>query len=257
MPFSESNSNVLSAISIENVSFAYRAIPVLEQVNISVAQGESVSIVGPNGGGKTTLVKLILGLLQPEEGSVRVFGRAPVEARLEMGYMPQHAEHDLQFPVTVMDVVLMGRLGQPGLNGFFGRHGSKGRAAVVEALDRVAMADFRRRPFAALSGGQRQRVLIARALVSRPKLLLLDEPTANVDVAGGSRLLEILHQLQSEMTIVMVSHDLAFVADLVRKVICVNRTVQVHPTSRLTGDVIHNLYEHDIRMVQHDQHLSD
>lgn len=244
------------AVSIEGVSFAYDAIPVVENVNVSIDEGESICIVGPNGGGKTTLVKLILGLLAPDEGTVRVFGRPPRQSRLRVGYMPQYSQHDLQFPVTVMDVVLMGCLGKPGLAGLFGWHGSTSRRAALDALDRVGMADFRRRKHAALSGGQRQRVLIARALASNPDLLLLDEPTANVDSAGEDQLLEVLRGLQRDLTIVMVSHDLGFVAGLVRKVICVNRRVVVHPTSRITGDVIRDLYERDMRVVHHDEHLS-
>ncbi|MBN1589159.1 MAG: ABC transporter ATP-binding protein [Pirellulales bacterium] len=254
---SKSNSSPLPpAVLFEDVSFAYRSIRVLEHVSVSIAQGESISIVGPNGGGKTTLVRLILGLLQPDEGKVRVFGLMPRHARLRVGYMPQHAQHDPQFPVTVMDVVLMGCLGRPGWSGLFGWHGSAGRRAATEALDRVGMADCRRCSFATLSGGQRQRVLIARALASEPELLLLDEPTANVDSASETQLLEVLRQLGREMTIIMVSHDLAFVADLVRKAICVNRRVVVHPTSQITGEIIRDLYERDMRLVQHGQHVS-
>ncbi|NLE39293.1 MAG: ABC transporter ATP-binding protein, partial [Pirellulaceae bacterium] len=237
------------------VSFAYDSIPVVEDVTVSIDQGESISIVGPNGGGKTTLVKLILGLLTPDKGTVRVFGQSPRQARLRVGYMPQYTQHDLQFPATVMDVVLMGCLGKPGVAGLFGWHGPASRRAAIEALDRVGMADFRRRKHAALSGGQRQRVLIARALAANPELLLLDEPTANVDTVSEGQLLEVLRGLQRELTIVMVSHDLGFVAGLVRKVICVNRRVVVHPTSRITGEVIRDLYEHDMRLVHHDEKL--
>jgi zinc transport system ATP-binding protein len=243
------------AVEFEDVSFAYESTPVLEHVSVAIAPGESISIVGPNGGGKTTLVKLILGLLEPDEGAVRVFGQPPRHVRLRMGYMPQHTQHDPLFPVTVMDVVLTGRLGKRGAGGLFGWYGSADRRSALEALDRVGMADDRRRPMAALSGGQRQRVLIARALAAGPELLLLDEPTANVDAVGETRLLELLRQLENKMTIVMVSHDLALVADLVRKAICVNRRVRVHPTSEITGQLIRDLYGHDVRLVQHDQHL--
>ena len=169
-------------------------------------------IVGPNGGGKTTLVKLILGLLRPQRGEVRVFGQPPHRARLRVGYMPQHVQHDPQFPVTVMDIVLMGRLGQ----GVLGWPGRADRRAAIDALAQVGMEEFRRRPFADLSGGQRQRVLIARALCCKPDLLLLDEPTSNVDSLVEARLLDLLRDLNRQMTIVMVSHDLGFVSGLVR-----------------------------------------
>ena len=249
-------SNPTPAVSLDGVSFAYDAVPVVEDVTVTIDQGESICIVGPNGGGKTTLVKLILGLLTPDKGTVRVFGQSPRQARLRVGYMPQYAQHDLQFPATVMDIVLMGCLGKPGLAGLFGWHGAESRRDALDALDRVGMADFGRRKHAALSGGQRQRVLIARALASNPELLLLDEPTANVDTAGEDQLLEVLRGLQRELTIVMVSHDLGFVAGLVRKVICVNRRVVVHPTSRITGEVIRDLYERDMRLIHHDEKLS-
>jgi zinc transport system ATP-binding protein len=244
-----------SAIVLKDVSFAYRAMPVLEQVNVTVPRGECISIVGPNGGGKTTLLRLVLGLLQPDEGGVRVFGQTPRQARLRIGYMPQHTEHDPLFPVTVLDVVLTGCLGRPGLAGTLGWHGATDRRAAIEALDQVGMVDVAWRPLAALSGGQRQRVLIARALVSRPELLLLDEPTANVDMVGETQLLETLRRLGREMTVVMVSHDLAFVAEVVRRVVCVNRRVAVHPTSEVTPEVLRDLYDHDVRLVQHDRHL--
>ncbi len=155
-------------ISLCNVSFSYGGVPALEDVNLSLEGRAAVCVVGPNGGGKTTLVKLILGLLRPQRGEVRVFGQPPHRSRLRAGYMPQHVQHDPQFPVTVMDIVLMGRLGRGGLGGLMGWHGRADRRAARDALEQVGMADFGRRPFASLSGGQRQRVLIARAYAASP-----------------------------------------------------------------------------------------
>jgi zinc transport system ATP-binding protein len=243
-------------VSLRDVSFSYGNVPVLEAVNFTVGQRESVCIVGPNGGGKTTLVKLILGLLTPDAGEIRVLGRAPWQARLNVGYMPQHVLYDPQFPVTAMDIVLMGRLGRRGLAGFFGWPKREDRQAALEALDYVAMAEFCRRPFALLSGGQRQRVLVARALCSRPDLLLLDEPTSNIDTLVEARLWDLLSELNRRMTIIMVTHDLGFVANLVGKVICVNRRVAVHPTAEVTGEVISEIYGSDVRMVRHGEHLA-
>jgi zinc transport system ATP-binding protein len=243
------------AVQFENVSFAYQAAPVLVDVNLAIRPGETVCVVGPNGGGKTTLVKLILGLLRPDAGEVRVFGRPPVRARRRVGYMPQYVRHDPQFPVTVMDIVLMGRLGRPGLAGWFGWYGRADRGAARKALARVGMEGFTRRPFAALSGGERQRVLIARALCTEPELLLLDEPTANVDTLVETRLVEILRELASDMAIIMVSHDLGVVSSFARRVVCVNRRVVVHPTSEITGELIQDLYQHDVRIVHHEQHV--
>jgi zinc transport system ATP-binding protein len=240
-------------ISLRDVTFSYGGPPALEDVNLSVGGREAVCIVGPNGGGKTTLVKLILGLLTPQRGEIRVLGQPPRQARLRAGYMPQHVQHDPQFPVTVMDIVLMGRLGQGAMGRTLGWHGRADRRAALDALAQVGMEDFGRRPFASLSGGQRQRVLIARALCCKPDLLLLDEPTSNVDSLVEARLLDLLRELNRRMTIVMVSHDLGFVSGLVESVICVNRRVVVHPTSQLSGQTIRDIYGGEVRMVRHDE----
>lgn len=240
-------------ISLRDVTFSYGCEPVLESVNLSVAEHQAVCIVGPNGGGKTTLVKLILGLLNPQRGEVRIFGQPAGHARLRIGYMPQHVQHDPQFPVTVMDIVLMGRLGQAAAGRIFGWHGRADRRAAREALDLVGMQDSVKQPFSSLSGGQRQRVLIARALCCQPDLLLLDEPTSNVDSLVEARLLDLLRELNRRMTIVMVSHDLGFVSSLVESVICVNRRVVVHPTSEMTGHAISDIYGGEVRMVRHNE----
>jgi zinc transport system ATP-binding protein len=238
-------------IELRNVSFSFQAAQVLEDVNLTIYDRESICIVGPNGGGKTTLLRLLLGQLRPTQGEIRIFGKPPDQARLQIGYMPQRAEYDSLFPVTVMDVVLMGRLGRGGLNGWLGWYGRKDRAAAREALELVHLGDAGPKNFAALSGGQRQRVLIARALCSQPELLLLDEPTANVDSLVEERLFDELRQLAGRMTIVLVSHDLGFVTSLVQRVICVNRQAVAHPASRLTADVIREMYGGDVSVVRH------
>ncbi len=237
-----------TAVDLRNVSFAYGATQALEGVTFSIQRGDFVSVVGPNGGGKTTLLKLILGLLEPDRGEIRVFGRPPQQARRLVGYMPQHARLDLQFPVTVMDVVLMGRLGNGARMGPFR---SPDRSAATEALREVGLYEQRGRSLAALSGGQRQRVLIARALACEPELLLLDEPTSNLDPHVESTFQDLLRRLNERLTILIVSHDLGFVSQMVRTVVCVNRRVQVHPTGELTGEMIHQMYDHDVRMVMH------
>lgn len=254
-------------ISLRDVAFSYGGEPVLEDVSFSIDDREAVCIVGPNGGGKTTLVRLILGLLSPDRGEIRVFGQPPQRARLRAGYMPQHVQHDAQFPVTAMDIVLMGRLGQCGVPEDRRKEGrlrrvfrratgwpaSADRRAALDALDRVGMGDCAARSFASLSGGQRQRVLIARALAAEPVLLLLDEPTSNVDSLVESRLLDLLRELNRRMTIVMVSHDLGFVSEFVDRVVCVNRRVAVHPTSQMTGEAVRDMYGGEVRMVRHDE----
>lgn len=239
------------AIDVRNVSFAYGAAPVLEDVSFQVAPHELICIVGPNGGGKTTLVRLLLGLLRPDRGEIRVLGMPVERARRRVGYMPQHVGHDPQFPVTALDIVLMGRLGPGGIRKTLGWYNREDRRVALDALEMVDMAPAARQAYSTLSGGQRQRALIARALCGGPELLLLDEPTANVDALGESRLMDILKRLSRQMTIVTVSHDLGLVSNLVERVVCVNRRVVVHPTSHITGQVFEDLYGAQRRVVEH------
>ncbi len=237
-------------IHIENLDFSYGQIPVLEQANLAIEEREFVCVVGPNGGGKTTLLKLLLGLLEPQTGSISVFGEAPAAGRKWIGYLPQHANLDARFPVTALDVVLMGRLGKIRS---IGPYAKADRAAARSMLNRVGLDKLAKRPLATLSGGQRQRVLIARALVSEPKLLLLDEPTSSLDDYVERELYDLLQELNKEMTVVVVSHDIGFVSRYVEKVVCVNRQVHVHPTSEIDENIIHNMYGEHVHMVRHDQ----
>jgi len=180
-----------------------------------------------------------------------VFGGPPERARSRVGYVPQYARFDPLFPVTVLDVVRMGRVG----NFAAGPYRRDDRQAAEEALETVGLAELRRRPFADLSGGQRQRVLIARALAVHPELLLLDEPTASVDRAATAKLYELLVELARRLTILLVSHDTGVVSQFVSGVLCVNRTVVKHPVSRLTGEILSELYGVDIALVRHEHEL--
>jgi zinc transport system ATP-binding protein len=240
-------------IEIRNLGFRFdNGPPVLEDVNLEVAKGDFASVIGPNGGGKTTLVKLIVGLLTPTTGDLRVFGQTPAKARPRIGYMPQHAMMDPRFPVRALDVVMMGRLKpRPSLGGY----SQSDRTAALASLATVGLEDHGARPFSNLSGGQRQRVLLARALVTEPDLLLLDEPAANLDQKVEQDFFDLLEELNRHLTIVLVSHDLGFVAGFVRTVICVHRRVDVHPTSELDGRLVSEIYGGDVRMVLHDHRM--
>lgn len=240
-------------IDIQNVSFSYRENPVLKDVNLKIADSDFASVVGPNGGGKTTLLKLILGILKPAKGSIRILGKSPEAARLKIGYMPQQERLDLQFPISVFDVVLMGRLG----NSSFGKYSRQDKADAIDALNEVRLVNLADNIFSRLSGGQRQRVMIARALCCNPELLLLDEPTSNMDPEIAESIMEILSELNSRMTIIIVSHDLGFVSQIVKSVICVNKEVVVHPTSSIDGSVISDIYGTELRMVRHDHRCSE
>lgn len=238
-----------SILQVEHLSFSYDREPVLENVSITLDEPDFVSIVGPNGGGKTTLLKLILGLLTPSSGTIRVFDLPPEKARRRVGYMPQYAQLDPQFPVSVQDVVLMGRLGAGGV---IGPYRAADKRVAQRVLSEVGLAEFIRRPFSKLSGGQRQRVLIARALACEPDLLLLDEPTANLDLGIQDDFYELLRHLSERLTVILVSHDVGFVSKLVRTIVCVNRSVSVHCATELAGDSVLALYGRDVHMVHHD-----
>lgn len=242
--------NAELVIQVRNLSFSYDTHPVLQEVSFAVRRGEYVTMVGPNGGGKTTLLRLLLGLERPGKGSVRLFGGPPERVRDRIGYMPQHAHLDPQFPITVEDVVLMGRLKRGK-----GPYTRRDREAARDSLAEVGLVEYRDHSFSALSGGQRQRVLLARALAGRPQLLLLDEPTASVDVDVEQRLQAILDELSRSMTIIMATHDLGFVTGAVHSCLCVNRKVRMHPIGELTGDVIRDLYGAPMRQVRHDRFI--
>lgn len=239
-----------AVIRFRDVTFSYDVTPVFTRpANFAIGRGDFACVVGPNGGGKTTLLKLMLGLLRPAVGSVEILGGEPRDTRGRVGYMPQHAQLDPKFPVTVNDVVLMGRLG---CRGPASRYNGEDHDRASVALQQVNLAALARRPFAALSGGQRQRVLIARALACDPELLLLDEPTSNLDVAAQSDLYELLHKLNERMTLVIVSHDVGFVSKFVETIVCVNRNVDVHAAREIAGDYISEMYGRDMRLIVHD-----
>ena len=241
------------AIEFDGVDFSYDGRHlVLEDVTLEIARGDFVSVIGPNGGGKTTLLKLALGLLGPDRGTVRILGTGPRHARPRIGSMPQHATTDPRFPITVVDVVLMGRLG-PGLLGSGYDDGD--RHAADAALEQVGLGGAGRKPFSSLSGGQRQRALLARALASDPELLLLDEPAAGLDRKVELDLFDLLRELNRTKTVVLVSHDLGFVSEMVRTVVCVHRRVDVHPISELDGGMIRDLYGGEVRLVHHDRRI--
>ncbi len=243
-----------TVVKFENVNFSYGETVALNDVTLDIVENQFTWIVGPNGGGKTTLIKLILGLLEPDNGEVTVFGGSPRHARRKIGYMPQSAQLDIRFPITVMDVALMGRLG----NGTkFGGYKTVDVDAAHYALGKVGLADLKDRPFSSLSGGQLRRLLVARALACRPQLLILDEPTANLDLVVARELLIFLTGLAGEMTVIMVSHDPAFVSENVKEVLCVNRRAHMHPTTKIDATFLSELYSGDLRMVRHDQHVDD
>ena len=236
-------------IELEHVDFGY--IPgelTLEHVDLTVNSGESGCVVGPNGGGKSTLLKLFLGLIQPTRGKVRLFGVSPEVGRRRVGYMPQYHLLDRVFPITVFEVVLTGRMNS-WLPFWYSR---ADRSAARRALEEIGMAQLADRSFSSLSGGQRQRVLIARALACEPDLLLLDEPTANIDPGAEEQFYGLLDELRRRMTVLTVSHDLGFVSREVDSVICVNRRVVKHRAADFSAETADAVYHHHVGLIQHD-----
>ena len=240
-------------VEIDRVTFGYppdpAADPVLDDVSLTIEPRDFLGVIGPNGGGKTTLLKLILGLLRPQRGTVRVFGLPPAEVRTRIGYVPQHAQVDPSVPASVLDVALMGRLHRSSWGASFRR---SHRDVTMRALEQTGVADLAHRPIGTLSGGQRQRVLIARALASDAQLLLLDEPTAGVDLHMEKSLIDLLHKLNESLPIVMVSHDVSFVSAHLKRVACLNRRITCHAANEITQDVIARMYHGDVRAVHHE-----
>lgn len=246
-------SNKNNAIEIKDLYFSYNRSPFLTDINLKVSPLDSICVVGPNGGGKTTLMKLIIGLLHPNRGSVKIFGKKPEDAYRSIGYVPQYARYDTHFPISVRAVVCMGRLG----NSFTGHYSREDQNQTILALEKVGMAEHAKRSFASLSGGQRQRVLIARALATGGEILVLDEPTANIDRESEVHLFDLLKELNTRMTILMVTHDVGFASTFFKRIACVNRQMIIHPTSELTGQLIQEMYGGDLHMIRHDHQCSE
>lgn len=228
------------AALLRDVSFAYTSgVPVLEGANLCIESDDFLAVVGHNGSGKSTLLRLLLGILKPTSGTVEVFGRPPSSTCRRIGYVPQQAHVDTTVPATALDVVLMGRLRLSPWGPWYGR---RHRSHALEALDRVGVASLAGRCLSEMSGGQRQRVLIARALAGETSLLLLDEPTTGVDFHSEQELMDLLAEIHRDIPVVVVSHDISLVSTHFRRVACVNRSIQVHPTVALTPDRLVSLY---------------
>lgn len=226
-------------IDCKNVSFRYQKDWILRDVNFHISEGDFVGIIGPNGGGKTTLLKLLMGFLKPYEGSIRILNSSPIAARGQIAYVPQNLQFDRKFPISVLELVLSGRLSHLP---WYGRYSNLDYTLADQALERVGLLSFKNHAFGKLSGGQMQRALIARALISKPKILLLDEPTASVDTQAEADIYALLNSLKGEMTILMVTHDLNAAIDIVGKVLCVQRNVTIYSPQEVCEHFAIGLY---------------
>lgn len=235
------------AIEINNLQVSLSGITVLQDIDLRVPAGDFLGIIGPNGGGKSTLLKTMLGLITPDRGMVKIFGQEVKKGRKFMGYVPQYAYFDRDFPISVKEVVSLGRLGKQ--KGF--RYSLLDKTIVDGVLQKVEMSSLRDRQIGELSGGERQRVLVARALASQPQILLLDEPTASVDERFEADFYELLKELNQEMTIILVSHDISAVSRYVKNIACLNHTLHYQGTKELTPDIIDNLYGCPVDLIAH------
>ncbi len=243
----------MSVIEARNISFAYPGgALILDNIDWQVQAGEFVALVGPNGGGKSTLLKIILGLLKPQQGRVQLLGQAVEKGRARIGYVPQFADFARDYPISVEETVLLGRLGKT--RSWFG-YNPEDRRIAQRVMEDTYIAPLHAQRLGTLSGGQLQRVLIARALACEPEILLLDEPTANIDMRTEEDIFDLLKTFNQRMTIIVVSHDIGFISSYVHRVACLNKTLVCHHTDALHGELIQDMYDGDVRSIHH-QHTA-
>ncbi len=238
-----------TAVHIENLSVCYGQTEAISSICLDVDEGEYLGIIGPNGGGKSTLLKAILGLIPASSGRIEIFGGDIRKNRQLMSYVPQFASMDRHFPITVYEVALTGRL-PAGLSPFHG-YTSGDKKIVDELLERVGLSDLSGRRVSELSGGQFQKMLIARALAKQPRLLLLDEPTASVDAVSGEQIFSLLAELNKNMTIILVTHDLFAISSQVKRLACLNRRLVYHGEPELTSNIVNHLYGCPVDLIAH------
>lgn len=237
-----------SVVELNDIWVYFEEKVILESIDLIVFEHDFLGIIGPNGGGKTTLLKVILGLIAPSKGFIKVFNEPPEKNRGQVGYVPQIRQFDLGFPATVWDVVLTGRLNKSKL---FKNYNLEDKTKVKESLEEVNMIEFKDDAIGKLSGGERQRVLIARALASEPKLLLLDEPTTSVDNRMDKKFWEFLNELKKRITIILITHDISAVSVYVDKLACLNRKLYYQGSKEITHEMWAKAYECPVEMIAH------
>jgi zinc transport system ATP-binding protein len=206
-------------INLEKVTFSYGKEEFLKDITLPIYEDDFLGIIGPNGGGKTTVLKLILGLLEPKKGKISVFGNLPKKARKEIGYLSQFKDIDFDFPVTAHEIVLLSRVGDRLIK----KYSTEDKEAVKKSMKELGIWNLRDKKLNELSGGEKQRVFVARALANEPKILLLDEPMSNLDIHIQEEFYKILKELNKKIAIVIVDHDLEMVSKYAKEVVCVNK----------------------------------
>lgn len=237
------------AVCIENLTVKYGETPAIAGVSLKVEDGDYLGIIGPNGGGKTTLLKAIIGLVPLASGEIIIYGKKAGKTKRLLGYVPQITALDKSFPITVHEVVLTGML-NPSFT-LFHKYTQSDMEKSDELLDRVGIYNLRGRMISELSGGEFQKMLIARALAVDPKLLLLDEPTASVDANSREQIFSLLNELNKSMTIILVTHDLLAVSSYVKTLACLNGKLVYHGEAELNEEVVKALYGCPIDLIAH------
>lgn len=236
----------MNLVSLRNVGVSYDGYEALQHVDLEIAQDDFLGVIGPNGGGKTTLVKAILGTV-PHTGEIRLAPELFRGRERLIGYMPQITDFDRAFPISVLEVVLSGLQGH---RGFRTRYTAEDRQKALGLLGMAGIGETARNPIGEVSGGQMQRALLARAVISEPKLLILDEPANFVDNQFEKELYRTLRELNERMAIVMVSHDIGTITSVVKEIVCVNRRVHRHHSNILTQEQLRN-YDCPIQLLSH------
>lgn len=237
-------------IKLEKVAASYDGKTVLREVELTVYEHDFLGVIGPNGGGKTTLVKTILGLKKPDGGSIRFFRNGQETERITMGYLPQYSAIDKKFPISVEEVVLSGLGRQRSL---VGRFTSEQRAKVRDVVNRMGLQGLEKRPIGALSGGQLQRALLGRSIVSDPDVLILDEPSTYIDKRFEAKLYELLEEVNKQCAVILVSHDIGTVLQNVKSIACVNETLHYHPDTEVSADWLEQNFNCPIELLGHGQ----
>lgn len=235
-------------ITLEGVSAAYGEKVVLRNVDLTVYERDFLGIIGPNGGGKTTLVKLILGLLPPASGKISFYCNGTPAGTLAMGYLPQHNAVDRKFPISVEEVVLSGLCLRKTLTG---RFTPKQKEKAKQVIARMGLEGMEKRAIGELSGGQMQRALLGRAIVSDPQVVILDEPSTYIDKQFEAKLYELLGEINKECAIILISHDIGTVLQNVKSIACVNETLDYHPDNEVTARWIEKNFQCPIEIVGH------
>ena len=238
----------LPLVTVRDVTFAYGREVVLDHVSLEIGARDFLAVIGPNGGGKTTLLRAILGLVRPASGSIEFRLPSGTDPRGRLGYVPQFSTFDRDFPLRIADMVLMGRLGRRALLRPYSRDD---RAAARATLDRLGLDGVARSHVSEVSGGQLQRALIARALVADPEILFLDEPTASIDAESRETLRDLLQELNRSIPIVVVTHDVTSLAPMVKRIACINRKLFYHGDPELSREVMEEVYGCPVELVTH------